>query len=70
VRPGLVRAKTGTRFGFRVITNAKRYTVHLGALHARRGGRLLILRAPKPGRYVLRVAANGHVAKAIVVVTP
>jgi hypothetical protein len=70
VRPGLVRAKTGTRFGFRVITNAKRYTVHLGSLHARRSGRLLILRAPKPGRYVLRVAANGHVAKAIVVVTP
>ena len=70
VRPGLVRAKTGTRFGFRVITNAKRYTVHLGSLHARRSGRLLILRAPKPGRYVLRVAANGHVARAIVVVTP
>jgi hypothetical protein len=70
VRPGLVRAKTGTRFGFRVITNAKRYTVHLGSLHARRSGRLLILRASKPGRYVLRVAANGHVARAIVVVTP
>ncbi len=70
VRPGLVRAKTGTRFGFRVITSAKRYTVHLGSLHARRSGRLLILRAPKPGRYVLRVAANGHVARAVVVVTP
>jgi hypothetical protein len=70
VRPGFVRAKTGTRFGFRVITNAKRYTVHLGSLHARRSGRLLILRAPKPGRYVLRVNANGHVARAVVVVTP
>jgi FlgD Ig-like domain len=70
VRPGFVRARTGSRFGFRVITNAKRYSVHLGSLHARRSGRLLILRAPKPGRYVLRVAANGHVARAVVVVTP
>jgi hypothetical protein len=70
VRPGFVRAKTGTRFGFRVITQAKRYTVHLGSLHARRSGGLLILRAPKPGRYVLRVNANGHVARAVVVVSP
>jgi hypothetical protein len=70
LRPQAVRVKSGRRFGFRVITNAKRYSVHLGSLHARRGGRLLILRAPKPGRYVLRVNANGHVARAVVVVTP
>jgi hypothetical protein len=70
LRPEAVRVKTGRRFGFRVVTNAKRYSVHLGSLHARRSGRLLILRAPKPGRYVLRVNANGHVARAVVVVTP
>lgn len=70
LRPRVVRAKAGTRFGFRVLTDAKSYAVHLGSLHTRRSGPLLILRAPKPGRYVLRVNANGHVARAIVVVTP
>lgn len=70
LRPRVVRAKTGRRFGFRVVTDAKRYSVHLGSLHTRRSGRLLILRAPKPGRYLLRVAEHGHVAKAVVVVTP
>jgi hypothetical protein len=69
LRPQLLRVTTGRRFGFRVL-NAKSYSVHLGSLHTRRSGRLLILRAPKPGRYVLRVNANGHVARAVVVVTP
>ena len=41
--------KTGRRFGFRVLTDAKRYAVHLGSLHTRRSGKLLILRAPGPG---------------------
>jgi hypothetical protein len=70
LRPHALRVKTGRRFGFRVLTDAKRYSVHLGSLHARRGGHLLILRAPAPGRYVLRVAEHGHVAKAVVTVTP
>jgi hypothetical protein len=70
VRPHSLRVKTGARFGFRVLTDAKRYTVHLGPLHASRSGRLLVLRAPAPGTYVLRVAANGHVARARVVVVP
>jgi hypothetical protein len=70
LRPHALRVKTGKRFGFRVLTDAKRYSVHLGSLHARRSGRLLILRAPAPGRYVLRVAEHGHVAKAIVTVAP
>jgi len=69
LRPHAVRVTTGRRFGFRVLTQAKNYSVHLGSLHARRSGPLLILRAPKPGRYVLRVAANGHTARALVVVT-
>jgi hypothetical protein len=70
LRPQALRVKTGRRFGFRVLTDAKDYAVHLGSLHMRRSGRLLILSAPVPGRYVLRVAEHGHVAKAIVVVTP
>ena len=70
LRPQALRVKTGRRFGFRVLTDAKRYAVHLGSLHARRSGKLLILRAPAPGRYVLRVAEHGHVARAIVAVTP
>jgi hypothetical protein len=70
LRPHALRVKTGRRFGFRVVADAKDYAVHLGSLHTRRSGRLLILRAPAPGRYVLRVAEHGHVAKAIVTVTP
>ena len=69
LRPHVLHVKTGRRFGFGVVTDAKRYTVHLGSLHTRRGGRFLILRAPAPGRYVLRVAERGHVARAVVVVT-
>jgi hypothetical protein len=69
LRPHVVRVRTGRRFGFRVL-NATSYAVHLGGLHARRSGGLLVLRAPKPGRYVLRVNANGHVARAVVVVRP
>ena len=70
LRPRAVQVKTGRRFGFRVITDAKSYAVHLGSLHARRSGRLLTLRAPAPGHYVLRVAVRGHVVKARVTVTP
>jgi hypothetical protein len=69
LRPQLVRVKAGRRFGFRVL-NAQRYAVHLGSLHKEHSGPLLVLRAPKqPGRYVVRVATDGHVARAIVVVT-
>jgi hypothetical protein len=70
LRPHVVRVRSGARFGFRVLTDAKAYSVHLGRLHRLRRGPILILRAPAPGRYVLRVAANGHVARALVVVRP
>jgi hypothetical protein len=69
LRPHVVRAKTGQLIRVRVL-NASRYTVHLGSLHTRRSASALVLRAPKPGRYVLRVASHGHVAKAHVVVRP
>jgi FlgD Ig-like domain len=68
LRPHVLRVRTGRRFGFRVLTDGRPYTVHLGSMHARRTGSLLILRAPKPGRYVLRVAEHRHVARALVVV--
>lgn len=71
LRPHALGVKSGKRFGFRVLTDAKRYSVHLGGLHALRSGPILVLRAPAaPGRYVLRVAANGHQARAVVVVRP
>ena len=69
LRPSLVRVKAGRRFGFRVL-NAERYVVQLGSLRRAHRGPLLVLRAPQqPGRYVLRVSAGTHVARAIVVVT-
>jgi FlgD Ig-like domain len=68
LRPHVLRVKTGARLGFRVVTDAKQYSVHLAGRHVLRSGRILYLRAPAPGRYVLRVAEKGHVARAIVVV--
>ena len=69
LRPASVRVAAGRRFGFRVL-NAQRYAVHFGSLSKQHSGPLLVLRAPQqPGRYVLRVATGGHVARAIVVVT-
>jgi hypothetical protein len=69
LRPQSVRVAAGRRFGFRVL-NAQRYAVHFGSVHEQHGGPLLVLRAPKQsGRYALRVATDGHVARAVVVVT-
>jgi hypothetical protein len=70
LRPQLVRVKAGKRFVLHVL-NAQRYAVHLGSLHTLRSGPRLVLRAPtKPGRYTLRVATDGHVARAVVMVSP
>jgi FlgD Ig-like domain len=66
-----IRAKVRTRFGVRVTTDAARFTWRFagGKGQARPG--LLVLRAPrKAGSYRLFVEANGHAAKARVVVTP
>jgi FlgD Ig-like domain len=68
LRPHVLRVKTGARLGVRVVTDAKQYSVHLAGRHVLRSGRILYLRAPAPGRYVLRVAEKGHVARAIVLV--
>jgi flagellar hook capping protein FlgD len=70
VRPHVLRVHTGARFGFRVVTDSKRYSWHLGARNGTRRQRLLILRAGAPGTYHLVVAANGHVSRALVLVSP
>lgn len=70
VRPHVLRVHTGARFGFRVDTDSKRYSWHLGPQSGVREQQLLILRAGAPGTYRLVVAANGHVSRALVVVSP
>jgi|SRR5215208_4670513 len=70
VRPHVLRVHPGARFGFRVVTDAKRYSWHLGSRGGVKKQRLLILRAGAPGTYHLVVAANGHVSRALVVVSP
>jgi FlgD Ig-like domain len=65
-----VRARARTRFGIRVTTDAARFRWRFagGTGEARPG--LLVLRAPRAGRYTLFVEANGHAEKARVVITP
>jgi hypothetical protein len=70
LRPHVLHVKTGARFGFRVVTDAKRYRWRFGALKGVRRPGLLILHAGAPRSYRLVVTANGHVARALVVVSP
>jgi FlgD Ig-like domain len=70
VRPHVLRVHTGARFGFRVITDAKRYRWRLGVRKGIGRRPLLILHAGAPGTYRLVVAANGHISRALVVVSP
>jgi hypothetical protein len=66
--PHVLHAAPGARVGFRIRTDARRFRWRLGnAGGASRPG-LLVLRAPPPGRYVLRVTANGHSARALLIV--
>jgi hypothetical protein len=66
----LVRAKARTRFGIRVSTDASRFTWRFAGGHGTGQQGLLVLRAPRAGRYTLYVQANGHADKAAVIVTP
>jgi len=65
-----IRARARTRFGVRVTTDAKRFSWRFAGRTGTAAPGLLVLRAPKAGRYTLFVDANGHGAKARVVVTP
>ena len=70
VGPHVLRAKTGARIGFRVRTDARRFSWRLGQRHGSSGPGLLVLRTPSaPGRYRLVVTANGHSARALVIVS-
>ena len=65
-----IRARAGTRFGVRVLADARivRWRF-LGRSGTTRPG-LLVLQARKAGRHVLVVDANGHRARAVVLVRP
>jgi FlgD Ig-like domain len=66
----VIHVKSGARFSVRVFTDAKRYSWHLGSAGDVARKSLLVLRAGAPGTYRLVVAANGHVSRALVVVSP
>ena len=70
LQPNVLHVKTGARFSVRVLTDAKRYSWHLGSAGNVARKPLLVLRAGQPGTYRLVVAANGHVSRALVVVSP
>ena len=70
VRPHVVRVRSGARFSVRVRTDAVRYTWHLGSRGKVARRAVLTIRAGAPGRYTLRIAANGHVARVLVLVGP
>jgi hypothetical protein len=65
-----VRAKARTRFGVRVTTDARRFSWRFAGGTGTAKPGLLVLRAPRAGRYTLFVEANGHADRARVVVTP
>jgi hypothetical protein len=70
VTPHVLHVKSGKRFSVRVRTDAKRYSWHLGSRGNVARRHRLTLRAGQPGTYRLVVAANGHVSRALVVVSP
>ena len=70
LRPHVVHVRSGDRFRIRVLTDAVRYTWHIGSRGKAGRTHLLAIRAGAPGRYVLRVAVNGHVATALLLVRP
>ena len=64
-----VRART--RFGVRVLADASRFRWRIGRLRAGEAAPgLLVLRAPRAGRYWLYVLARGHSDRARLVVRP
>ena len=70
IRPHVLRALAGTRIGFRIVAGARRVDWHFGNSGGTTRPGLLVLRAPKPGRYRLVVTVNGHKAQALAIVSP
>jgi FlgD Ig-like domain len=65
-----IRARARLRFGVRVDTDARSYIWVFAGRTGRSSERLLVLRAPKAGRYRLFVEANRHADSARVLVRP
>jgi hypothetical protein len=65
-----LRVKAGTRFGVGVDTDAKSYRWRFAGRTGADTKDLLVVKAPKPGRYRLVVTENGHRDVARVVVVP
>lgn len=63
-------ARARTRFGVRVRSDARRFTWRFAGRSGRGRPGLLVLRAPRAGRYTLFVEANGHADRAAVRVVP
>jgi hypothetical protein len=68
---GVVRVPAGLRFGVRVRTDARAVTWRFAGGRGTAGPGVLVLRAPRDqGAYTLFVVANGHAARARVIVVP
>ena len=65
-----IRATARTRFGVRVDTDARSYGWRFAGRTGRSRARILVLRAPRAGRYRLFVSANGRADRARVIVRP
>jgi hypothetical protein len=65
-----IRATARTRFGVRVDTDVRSYGWRFAGRTGRSSARLLVLRAPRAGRYRLFVEARGHADSARVLVRP
>ena len=64
----VLHVRAGARFVARVSTDARPYRWQLGARRGLAGGPRLVLRAPRRGRYLLKVQANGRSDQARVIV--
>jgi len=70
VRPHVLHPLAGARIGFRVVADARRIEWRIaGRTGVSRPG-LLVLRAPRAGRFHLVVSVGGHTAQALVIVRP
>jgi hypothetical protein len=69
IRPHVLHPLAGAKIGFRVIADARRIHWRFGKRRGTSGPGLLILRAPKAGRYRLVVSVDGHIAEAVVIVS-
>jgi FlgD Ig-like domain len=70
VRPHVLRPLAGAKIGFRVIADARRIHWRFGKRRGKSRPGLLLLRAPKAGRYRFVVTVDGHTAEALVIVSP